>query len=238
MRNKFLVLGATSLLGSLASAQVVLDQLPTSSSNTSNAIASQDFSAGGSFPNHDIGVVDNFSVSASETNITLVEAYMQGWGGFDLASEWSLVTSFRVEFYTSLAAASSNLTGDAGSATIANGATTITNLGWDATSSHITIPVNVVLPGAGTYWVGVIGVLDEGTDIKQVGVKDNTVVTGGANANAVNPDGGWGLPGNVIDLQMDAAYRVTATPVPEPASMIALGLGAAAIAARRRRKKA
>lgn len=247
MRTKLLGIGAVALLGTLANAQVVvLNQLPTVEANATATMVSQDFDAAGLFPNNDIGLADDFTVSALTATITLAEAYMQGFGGFTNPAQWTSVTAFRVEFYTSLAAGAANLTGDAGSAVVPFASATVNNLSWsnavlghNGTGSHIILPVNVNLPGAGTYWVAVIGVLNEGVNLDQVGVYNNLVITGGADATWVNPAGGWGFPGNqqaTFSPPADAAYRLTA--IPEPGSMIALGLGVAALLARRRRKKA
>jgi hypothetical protein len=239
MRNKFFLSLAVLAIGAVTQADVVLDQMPVNMADMDAINASQDFEA--TFDTFDVGVIDDFTVNANQTLVTSVQAMMGGFSGFTSGAQWANVTGFRVEFYTSIASGAANLTGNAGSQLVSAGSATIFDPAWSSFSGtvrRVTLPVNVVLPGAGTYWVAVIGVMPATSNINQIGVGNNLAILGGSNAHLINPAGGFGMPGNNQNTNMSAAYRVEATAVPEPGSMIALGLGAAALAARRRRKAA
>jgi hypothetical protein len=240
MRNKLVLSLAALAIGAVSQADVVLNHIPLNMADVSTLNSSQDFEA--SFDAFDSGVIEDFSVTALQTNITEVQVMMGGYNGFTSGAQWSSVTGFRVNFYTSPAAGGANLTGNAGNQLVLSGGATIVDPGWslfNGTVRRVVLPINVNLPGPGTYWVGVTAVMDAGSAVAQIGVADNLVTTGGDNSNQINPGGGFGLPpGNFNSLGLDSAYRVEATAVPEPGSMIALGLGAAALAARRRRKVA
>ena len=149
---------------------------------------------------------------------------------------------FRVEFYSSIAAAvaSATLTGDVGSQFVPIGSVTRTNLGFaaNASTSHIDMALSITLPAPGTYWFAVMADMPAGAGVNQHGISQWLPGTGGQNAYFVNPGGGWNIPGNFLDSGQDASYRLHSTPIPEPGSMIALGLGAVALVARRRRRRA
>lgn len=243
MQIRLIVVGAFLAIASVSSADIVLNQLDFLQASQHGIQSSQDFEAANNA--FDIMVVDDFTVTASQLNVINVEMMMTGFAGF-VASSYTdgTVTGYHVEFYTSTAAAAVNLTGNAGSALVAPGAVTVNNPGFGgtfATTRHIQIPVNITLPGAGTYWVGISAVMNF-TPGGQLGVNTTNLVLGNQNGGQANPGGGFGFSGNfrqgfagVTGIeQRDAEYLVEA--VPEPGSMIALGLGAAALLARRRRK--
>jgi hypothetical protein len=208
MRTRFVVFVAGLALGCVASAQVVLNQIPTLESQSDLTYASQDEPSASAF---DIALLDDFTVTAGQTQISLVEVVMSGFAGFTQFSQWNNVTAYRVEFYTNNSGAS--ITGNAGSQLVPAASATITNLNWNTsphfgTHARISLPVNVNLPGAGTYWVAVMGVVDMGGSSLQVGVAENFAVSGGNNATLINPGGGFGF-GNSMNVGINAAYRVT-----------------------------
>jgi hypothetical protein len=243
MQNRLIVVGAFMAVASVSSADIVLDQLDFAAASQHGIQASQDFETVND--GFDIIVIDDFTVNASQLNVINVEAMIAGFAGFVAASYTNgTVTGYRVEFYTSTAAAAGAMTGNAGSALVGTGAVTLNDpafAGAFATSRHIQIPVNITLPGAGTYWVGVAPVMSF-TVGGQLGVNTTNLVLGNQNGGQANPGGAFGFSGNFRQgfagatgiEQRDAQYLVEA--VPEPGSMIALGIGAAALLARRRRK--
>ncbi|MEX2244573.1 MAG: PEP-CTERM sorting domain-containing protein [Fimbriimonadaceae bacterium] len=243
MQIRLFVVGAFLAVASVSSADIVLNQLDFAQATQHGIQASQDFEAANN--SFDVIVIDDFTVTASQLNVINVEAMITGFAGF-VASSYTdgSVMGYHVEFYTSTGAAAGNLIGNAGSAFVAPGAVTLNNPGFSgtyATARHIQIPVNITLPGAGTYWVGVSAVMNF-TPSGQLGVNTTNLVLGNQNGGQANPGGGFSFPGNFQQgftgatgiEQRDAQYLVEA--VPEPGSMIALGLGAAALLARRRRK--
>lgn len=257
MRNKFLGITAVLALGTFASADLVMDQLdftralPPDGTQMSTNI-SQVFGPGNSA--FSSVTIDDFTVNASQLRVTKVDVIMSGWNGFGFGNfQGGPVTAFRVEFYSDPAAATGNLTGNRGSASVDPMDATVTLLNFSfpfLSAGLIELPVDVLLPGAGTYWVGVIPVLNfSGGNIGVMATSNwsgnSGNFPGNRNAGIANPGGAFGLPGNYQDglsdhlgnvAPLDAEYRINA--VPEPASMIALGIGIAALVARRRRKKA
>jgi hypothetical protein len=224
-------IGSALLLAMTAGASadvVIFDQIGagTAATNGQNVAASQDFP---DFPTFNIAAIDDFTHPGGQ--ITRVEAVM---GFFNsTASSFANVTNWRVEFYTSVASAGANLTGNAGSTTVAPGAVTITGgyTSGGTNSSLVSIPVNVNL-AAGTYWVGIMPVMSFGTG-GQLGVAASTIAAQTASSGAqANPAGGFGF-GPTQNTNVNYAYRVSI--IPAPSSMALLGLGGLAVARRRRR---
>lgn len=244
MRNRLLAVSAVIAVGSLANADVLINQLDFAFGTQLIAGASQDFEP--AEDPLDVIAVDDFTVTAAQTLIFNVEVMLNGWGGFN-ASKYTdgSIQGYRVEFYTSLAAAATSMTGNAGSAFVSTGAATVNLQGWGvplASAAHVVLPVNVLLPGPGTYWFGVAAIMDFSPH-GQVGVQSTSLVLGNQNGDLVNAAAGWGFPGNIFGgvpdingnpVPLDLEYKIEG--VPEPASMIALGLGVTALLARRRKK--
>lgn len=205
---------------------------------TGTASASQDFEAANNA--FDVAAIDDFTIGGAE-NIVSVQAVFLGFNGFN---SYNNITNYRVEFYTSTASGAANLTGNAGSQIVAPGGVTV-NTSFDASSTLValvTIPVNITLASAGTYWVGVVPVLDFANG--QSGLMQSNFGAGfpnGINAVHVNPGGGFAFPGNQTPILtggtgVNLAYRVTAAPVPEPMTLSVFALALGALAARRRKK--
>lgn len=234
MRYKTLATGAIVVLGCAANADVVLNQISLVEADNVFLWTSQDFEP--ALDANDLNFIEDFTVDADHLNVTRVEAVFGLKSAAGLPdSFWANVTGIRVEFYSSIAAGAGNLTGDLGSTLIPIASVTRTNLGWAIGSmSLIDMTVNVTLPGAGTYWMGVMGVMPTDGVNNQLGPTSNETDPGNQNGTFVNPGGAWGFPGNSETRPEDISYRIHA--VPEPASMIALGIGAAALLARRRRR--
>lgn len=234
MKNTIAVLALLAVC-TIAPAQVFLmDQIGTNPADLgTNADASQDFeTANNAF---DIGVADDFTTSQA-FDITSVSAVFLGFNGFN---SYNNITGYRVEIFSSLAAASGSLTGDVGSQLVSSGSANV-NTSFApsvALSALVTLPVSISLSSASTYWLSIIPVMD--FSFGQVGTFRSNFAAGfpgGSNAFHVNPAGGFAFPGNQNPLLNNAAFSVSANPVPEPATMIALAGAVGALAARRRRK--
>ena len=221
-----LALGVATACFSRAGAVTVLDQIGSSGSafTGSNAYTSQSFDDD---PTFSLSAVDDFSVS-SILDLINVTAATEGFNGF---TSYGNVTGYEVNIYSSLTAANGSLNGDVAHVFVDPAeATVTTSFSGDANSALVSLPVSILLPRTGIFYLSVIADLDFG-DGGQLGVYGSTglpgVVPGGSNAHAENPGGDLGLPGNESALGADLAYRVTADAVPEPsACALMLGTGA------------
>jgi hypothetical protein len=183
-------------------------------------------------------VVDDFTLS-SATHLTSVQAAMLAFNP-GLVSSFASVTSWEIAIYSSQAAAATNIIGNIADVSVAPANVTVVAgiVPQDVGSALITIPVSIAL-GPGTYQIAVIAHLP--SSVGEIGVYASTGGSpGGNNSAEANPGGGQNLPGNIMALGVDAAYRITAASVPEPSSavLISIGLGLGLVALRRSRRGA
>lgn len=229
MRKLALVLMLSAI--SVASADVLLDNIGTPANYGGNVYASQEFEA--AFAGYNIATIDNFTIPAGPGyKLNTVEAIIGFWNG---PASFTNVQNYRVEIYSSVAAAATNLTGDKGHYVAA----TYTNIvrPWGAGTfgeGKITLDVNAgnIVLAPGTYYIGVVPRMDF-TGIGQSGVGGTNL--GDLNAWQTNPGGAFGFPGNKQQISpgTSAGYLITGTLVPEPASLALVALGALVLVRRR-----
>jgi len=194
-----------------APAAIIMDQIgPTPDGQAGQLVnSSQDFE--GSLDAFDIAFIDDFSV-AGLTQLETIEAVFAGLGNF---TGYANVQSWRIEIFSSSAAAVSGLTGDVASVNvpIANASMIQPWVAVQTQSAKVSLDVSAEpslnLP-AGTYWIGVIAVHNFGGG-SQIGIYDSIFVGSPSNSNSrqVNPGGGFGLAGNERVLNTNAALRIT-----------------------------
>ena len=132
------------------------------------------------------------------------------------------------------AAATANLTGNVAHIVIAFNSSNVTTTPY-ATDPQRLVDLNVsganVVLAPGNYHVAVIASMPFGTG-GQIGPVDSTFATGfpnDLNSWQANPAGGFAFSGNFQQNTTNDAYRITGTivGVPEPSTMLLLGLGVA-----------
>ena len=236
------VLALASGVCTSAHATVVLNQiLGPASYPEYNGDASQRYTDAG-YAYADCAVVDDFTVTGSTLDLSSVSAVVVGFGYY--FTSFANVSNWEVAVYSSLGAAHANTTGDVLDVTVPVSAATVSGT-YAANGDHnalLTLPVNLVLPAAGTYYLGIMAQNSIYTN-GEVGIYD-AGFAGGGNAYYVNP-GGSTLFGDEteVPLDNDAAYEIIGGPaaVPEPCTWVMLviaGAGGMFLAHRRRGARA
>lgn len=229
--RKFLVVAAVASIAAVGMAEVLLDQIGpnTNATNGQGVYASQEFEA--AYTQYNIAVIDDFAVPAGGRSLDRVE-FVLGWWN-TAAFNIGAVAGYKVQIYSSTAAAGGNLTGNVFSGTVAAGGTSYVPWGTSSLgypNYKVTIPISTPLLNPGTYWIGVMPQNTFGTN-GQTGVSGSTL-GGGNNAYQANPTNAFGQ-GTLflINPGTNGAYLVSA--IPEPASLALVALGTLVLIRRR-----
>ena len=210
--------------------QVLLDQIGTTPAtfNSANSYASNHYT---DVPGSSSVLVDDFTANATSLDITNVSAAVMGFGG--TFKSLANVTGWEVAIFTTVPVATTSISGNYNATVPASGVILTTPYDTSASSALVSIPVNIALPAAGTYYIAVEAdnSLSANGEVAVYSTQKGFLGTpapfpaGGENDFDFNPNPG--LFGSVITGETgDAAYRVSA--VPEPSSWALLGAGALA----------
>jgi hypothetical protein len=173
------------------------------------------------FLGYDTAVLEDFTVSASDLKITNISALFRAQGGF---VQFQNVQGYALNFFSQSALAANSLTGDVASLLVLSGSgASVTQIhGGGGEYGMVSLGVNVSLPAAGTYWVGVSPVSANSVTGQFLLLNSGATSPGNMNAKLANPGEGFGL-GALSLLNLDYAYSVTAVPEPAASSLLILG---------------
>lgn len=212
-----------------SNAAMVLDQIGNVSTYNLNAgsgpTPSQVFT---DFPDFSSIVLEDFTVTADELEITDVAALFRAQGGF---AKFGDVDGFALEIFSNPSLAATGLGGDVANLVFVAGSGTSVTQVMDSGGSFeyglVSLETSVFLPGAGQYWIGVAPVAASSVagQFRLMNSGASSPVTpGGADARLANPGDGFGL-GTLSIVNLDHAYSVTAVPEPVSAALALAGCG-------------
>jgi len=187
------------------------------------------------FPDYDCTVLEDFTVSSAELRLTQVAALFRAQAGF---ISFQNIQGYYLNFFSTPDLAATRLTGDVGSVMISPGSgasvTQIIDNAGPYEYGLVSLNVDIPMPSAGNYWVGV--------SLKSTVTTDQFFLMNSGATGAVTPgnaNGIWANPGlgfeagALVAKNLDYAYAVTA--VPEPATITLWILGSCGWLCRRQR---
>ncbi len=159
-------------------------------------------------------VLEDFDADSTELKITRISAVFRAEAGF---ATFQQVSAYQVSIFSNLSVSNGTLLGDVASLQVAAGSGVSLSQLVDASGDHdygrVDLDLEISLPAAGHYWVGVAPLSDSTRQFYLTA--SGPAVSGGQNAWLANPDDGYGL-GVGAALNQDYSYSLTA--VPEPTS--------------------
>lgn len=177
------------------------------------------------FPEFSSAVLEDFTVTPFDLEITNVSALFRAQGGFD---KFAAVDGYSLNFFSDAALAATNLTGDVATLFVMAGSgASVTEVegGGIYEFGLVSLDVNIVLPSAGSFWVSVSPVSASsvsGQFFLLNNGKTGPSTPGGADARLANPGDGFGL-GALSIVDRDHAYSLTVVPEPTMASLAIFG---------------
>lgn len=179
----------------------------------------------------DCMVIDDFAVTGTELSISNVAAMVYAPGMFAALQG---VAGYRLSIFSSSAMATTSLLGDVDTVVVMAGSGASVIPVKDAYHGLVSLNVNISLPAAGIYWVGIspVAAYNTGQFYVQHGGAQGMIVPGNGNGMFANPGDGFGV-GALTAENVDYAYAITA--VPEPSALMLWLLGACGLLGRRHR---
>lgn len=221
----------------LAHAAVTMQQIGDANAydigTGSNTALSQIFN--GTAADDSTMVIDDFTVTAEELRITTLFALYHAPASF---SQFANLDGFAFTIFSSPHEAATNLFGGIHSQIMQLGSgASITQVLASTGDFYalLQLDVDVTLPSAGTYWLGVAAVSATGNNetVRLLHSGSTTPATpGGANAKSANPADSFGT-GTLSDLNVDAAYALTMIPEPSSTCLILCGISSLVVVRKR-----
>ncbi len=185
-------------------------------------------------PSWNCMVIDDFTVDASELQITHVSGLLWAQFGFD---KFQNIDAYQLSVFSAPGKAGDNLSGDVCNLIVyaGSGASVAQVNGGDY--GLVSLNVNLSLLSAGTYWVGISPLAADsiaGRFYVQNSGAHGLIAPGNHDGQFANPDDGLGY-GVLKLMNVDYAYAVTA--VPEPAAITLWILGGCGWLCRRQRAR-
>lgn len=187
------------------------------------------------FPSYDCTVLEDFTLTGTELQITQVSVLFRAQGGF---ISFQQIQSYYLNFFSDPGLAATTLTGNVASFEITPGAGATVTQVIDGTGTYeyglVTLNVDIAMPSAGNYWVGVSPktAVSAGQFLLMNNGATGAVTPGNANGKLANPEQGFG-GSSLASTNLDYAFYING--IPEPATVTLWIIGGCGWLCRRRR---